>query len=68
LNLAVISGASAPIGCTIGAAVCHDRAVQFIAGAFMAVLSWWLDQGATLPPAEVDVLLRRLVMRGLKGN
>lgn len=46
----------------------RDLAVQFIAGAFMAVLSWWLDQGAKLPPADVDVLFRRLVIRGLKGN
>ncbi len=40
-------------------------AVEFVAGAFMAVLTWWLDEGATLPPEEIDGIVRRLVMRGL---
>ena len=40
-------------------------AVEFLAGAFMAVLTWWLDEGATLPPEEIDGIVRRLVMRGL---
>jgi AcrR family transcriptional regulator len=39
--------------------------VEYIAGAFMAVLTWWLAQGAKLPPREVDGIFRRLVMRGL---
>ena len=46
----------------------RDLAVQYIAGAFMAVLTWWLDRGATLPPADVDALFRRLVKRGLEGD
>ena len=46
----------------------RDLAVHYIAGAFMAVLIWWLDQGAKLPPEEVDALLRRLVMEGLAGE
>lgn len=41
--------------------------IEFVAGAFMAVLTWWLDQGATLAPAEVDHLFQALVRRGLKG-
>jgi AcrR family transcriptional regulator len=40
-------------------------AAQYVAGAFMSVLSWWLDQGARLPPPEVDTIFRRLVMQGL---
>jgi AcrR family transcriptional regulator len=40
-------------------------AAQFIAGAFMAVLRWWLDQGARIPPEEVDSIFRRLVLQGL---
>ncbi len=40
-------------------------AVEYIAGAFMAVLTWWLEQGAKLPPQEVDSIFRRLVLQGL---
>ncbi len=40
-------------------------AVEFLAGAFMAVLTWWLDEGAMLPPEEIDGIVRRLVMQGL---
>jgi AcrR family transcriptional regulator len=43
----------------------RELALQYIAGAFMAVLTWWLERGARLPPREVDALFRRLVMRGL---
>jgi len=43
-------------------------AAQYIAGAFMSVLSWWLDHGARLPPQEVDTIFRRLVMQGLAGE
>ncbi len=46
----------------------RELAGQYIAGAFMAVLTWWLDQGAKLPPEEVDAILRRLVMQGLAGE
>jgi AcrR family transcriptional regulator len=51
-----------------GTAEHRALAVEYIAGAFMAVLSWWLDQGAKLPPTEVDALFRRLVMRGLEAD
>ena len=43
----------------------RDLTVQYIAGAFMAVLIWWLDQGAKLPPDEVNAIFRQLVMQGL---
>lgn len=43
-------------------------AAQYIAGAFVAVLTWWLDQGAVQPPQEVDGIFRRLVMQGLAGE
>ena len=46
----------------------RSLAVQYIAGAFMAVLLWWLDQGAKLSPAEVDATFHRLVMQGLEGE
>nr|NIM51798.1 TetR/AcrR family transcriptional regulator [Gemmatimonadales bacterium] len=43
-------------------------AAQYVAGAFMAILSWWLGQGAKLTPQEVDVIFRRLVMQGLAAE
>jgi len=46
----------------------RDLAVQYIAGAFIAVLTWWLDRGATLPPADVGALFLRLVKRALEGD
>jgi len=42
-------------------------AAQYIAGAFVGMLRWWLDQGAKLPAEEVDAVFRRLVLRGLEG-
>jgi AcrR family transcriptional regulator len=43
-------------------------ALEYIAGAFMAVLTWWLEHAAKLPPEEVDAVFRRLVMKGLAGE
>src|SRR5436309_1604896 len=40
-------------------------ATEYIAGAFMAVLTWWLNQAAKLPPQEVEDIFRGLVMPGL---
>lgn len=49
-----------------GTAMQRELAVQYIAGAFMAVLTWWLDRGAQLPPRDVDAVFRRLVLMGLE--
>ncbi len=38
----------------------REFVVRFVAGAYMAVLTWWLDAGATTPPAEMDATFRRL--------
>jgi hypothetical protein len=46
----------------------RNLAVQYIAGAFMAVLMWWIAQDAKLPPQEVDAMFRRLVMEGVAGE
>ena len=40
-------------------------ATEYIAGAFMAVLTWWLNHAAKLPPQEVEDIFRGLVMPGL---
>ena len=43
----------------------REFVVQYIVGAYMAVMSWWLEGGATLAPEQVDVMLRRLATEGL---
>jgi AcrR family transcriptional regulator len=48
-----------------GTAEQRALAVEFVAGAFMAVLTWWLDHDAKLPPQDVDAVFRDLVIRGL---
>lgn len=34
--------------------------VQFVAGAYLSVVTWWLDRGAKEPPAAVDQRFRQL--------
>lgn len=43
-----------------GAAIPRELVVQHVVGAYMAVLTWWLEGGAKLPPREVDAMFRRL--------
>lgn len=46
----------------------HDLVVQYVVGAYMAVLTWWLDRGAKPSPAEVDAMFRRLATDGILGH
>ena len=39
--------------------------VQYVVGAYMAVLTWWLDGGAKLPPKRIDEMFRRLAAEGI---
>lgn len=48
-----------------GAPARRDLAAEYVAGAFMAVLTWWLEHGAEQSPQEVDAIFRRLVLYGL---
>lgn len=41
-----------------------ELAVQFVVGAFMSVLSWWMDRGAREDPAEIDRLFTALARDG----
>jgi AcrR family transcriptional regulator len=41
--------------------------VQFIAGAYLAVATWWLDRGAKESPASVDEQFRRLAAGALRA-
>ncbi|WP_028732209.1 TetR/AcrR family transcriptional regulator [Rhizobium leguminosarum] len=45
-------------------AIPRELVVQYVVGAFMAVLTWWLDGGAELPPHRIDAMFRRLVAEG----
>ena len=43
----------------------RELVVQYMVGAFMAVLTWWLDGGAKLPPHRIDAMFRRLATEGI---
>ena len=43
----------------------RELVVQYVVGAFMAVMTWWLDGGAKLPPQRIDVIFRRLAIDGI---
>jgi AcrR family transcriptional regulator len=43
----------------------RELVVQFVVGAYMAVLTWWLDGGAKLPPHRIDAMFRRLATEGI---
>lgn len=42
----------------------RELVVQYVVGAYMAVLTWWLDGGAKLPPDRMDAMFGRLVTEG----
>jgi AcrR family transcriptional regulator len=52
------SGGSAP----------RELLVEYLIGAYMAVLVWWLDGGAKLPPQQVDAMFRRLTTAALSAH
>ena len=41
-----------------------DFSVHFAVGAYMAVLTWWLDRGAKLPAQRMDAWFQRLSIEG----
>ncbi|MGT2467130.1 hypothetical protein ACVOMV_22735 [Mesorhizobium atlanticum] len=51
----------------IGHDVPVEFAVQFIAGAFLAVLAWGIAENASLPPLQLDDLFQRVAAKGLGG-
>jgi AcrR family transcriptional regulator len=46
-------------------AIPRDLTVQYVVGAYMAVLTWWLDGGAKLPPQRMDAMFRRMTTEGI---
>ncbi|MBI5449953.1 MAG: TetR/AcrR family transcriptional regulator [Gammaproteobacteria bacterium] len=39
--------------------------VEFVVGAFITLLTWWLDHKAKISPAEIDSIFRELVLHGI---
>jgi AcrR family transcriptional regulator len=46
-------------------AVPQEVRTQFIVGAFLTVLIWWLERRPRLTASQVDVIFRRLVLYGI---
>jgi AcrR family transcriptional regulator len=46
-------------------AIPRELVVQYVVGAFMAVMTWWLDGGAKLPPQRIDAVFRHLATEGI---
>lgn len=49
-------------------AASRELAVQFVVGAFMTVLTWWLERRPGLTPAQVDAMFRRLALHGIGSS
>ncbi|MDX1000837.1 TetR family transcriptional regulator [Sinorhizobium medicae] len=45
-------------------AIPRELVVQYVVGAYMAVLTWWLDGGTKLPPDRIDAMFHRLATEG----
>lgn len=45
----------------------REMKIQYLVGAFISVLTWWLNRGAPESPAEIEALFRQLG-GGLKGK
>jgi AcrR family transcriptional regulator len=46
----------------------RELVLQHIVGAYMAVLIWWLDGGAKLPPERMDELFQGLMREGIGSS
>jgi AcrR family transcriptional regulator len=44
----------------------RDLVVQYIVGACMSTLTWWLDRGAKLSPERMDAMFRSMVGHGIR--
>jgi AcrR family transcriptional regulator len=43
----------------------REVVVQYVVGAFMAVMTWWLDGGAKLSARQIDTMFRHLATEGM---
>lgn len=46
----------------------RELVVQYVVGAYMAVVRWWLDGGAKLAPQHVDAMFQRLAAEGIAAH
>jgi AcrR family transcriptional regulator len=46
-------------------AIPREVVVEYVVGAYMSVLTWWLDSGAKLPAERIDAMFRRLAIDGI---
>jgi AcrR family transcriptional regulator len=56
---------AATVGKNSADIVPRELVVQYVVGAFIAVMTWWLDGGAKLPPKRIDAIFRRLATEGI---
>jgi AcrR family transcriptional regulator len=45
--------------------ISREMVAHYIVGAYMAVLIWWLDKGAKLPPQRIDAMFQNLAAKGI---
>lgn len=43
----------------------RDVKVQYVVGAYMSLLTWWLDSGARLSPEKIDATFQHLADKGV---
>jgi len=43
----------------------RNAVIQFVVGALMSVLTWWLDERSKLSPAEANAIFRRLTLTAI---
>ena len=55
-DLARLSPGEGPAG------IPRSAVVQFVVGALMAVVTWWLDEKSTLSPGEANAIFRRMTI------
>ncbi|MCT7376634.1 TetR/AcrR family transcriptional regulator [Chelativorans salis] len=46
-------------------AVPKEVRIQFVVGAFLTTLTWWLEQRPRLTPSQVNLMFRHLVLNGI---
>ena len=46
--------------------ITEELIVQYVVGAFVSVLTWWLDRGAKISPEQIETLLRRTALEGVQ--
>lgn len=49
-------------------AIPRELVIQYVVGAYMAIMTWWLDAGAKVPPDRMDAMFRRLATEGILGG